>query len=326
MNRIKTAVNRVDIRKFRFWLQLGSFALLVYGGFFAIDLGRELPVFNCGYNRDGAGMCYFLPLQHQLARPWPRLFSLASLSVLSAFGLFLLWFIVLNKAWCGYICPLGTLQDWITALRKRMRIRYSTYSATQFQHLSKIKYVLLLLMLLIPIGIGGDMVGAEWRGAFCKICPGRMIMPLFTGDVSQWTIDFSSTTTMILTALGMVITGLFFIGAFFKKRFFCLFCPMSAMHYIFSKFAFIKLVKDGDKCTRCGDCYRVCDMEIRPIADDVESRDILKDDCILCLKCVAACPEEGCLKVNLLGKTLFEATEHGFAKRMNTELSEKTEQ
>jgi len=230
---------------------------------------------------------------------------------------------VLNKAWCGYICPLGTIQDWLTGLRKRMKIRYSRYSATQFAHLSRIKYILLLLMLLIPLGIGGDMVGGEWRSAFCRICPGRMVMPLFTGDVSQWTIDFSSKTTLVLTALGMIITGLFFVGAFFNKRFFCFFCPMSAMHYLFSRFAFIKLVKDGDKCTRCGDCFRVCDMEIRPIADDVDSRDILKDDCILCLKCVAACPEEGCLKVNILGRTVFEATEHGFARRMNTELRDR---
>ncbi len=92
---------------------------------------------------------------------------------------------------------------------------------------------------------------------------------------------------------------------------------MSALQYLFSKPALLNLKKDGDKCTRCGDCYRVCDMEIREIADDVEQPRIMQDDCILCLKCVAACPEDGALKATFLGKTIFESTEAGFIKRMN---------
>jgi len=316
MSKIKKWVNNIDLRRFRFWFQLGSFILLVYGGRLAIDLGNSLPTFSCGYNRENGGVCYLLPLQHQLAQPWSRLFSGMGIAVLTGLATFVLWFIVINKAWCGYVCPLGTIQDWITSLRKKMGIRYSTYSDDQFQKLKVIKYILLLLLIFIPLGIGGQFLSHDLGTPFCKICPGRMIVPMFNGDFSQWVIDFASTEKMILTALGMFITGLFFIGSFIKKRFFCFFCPMSALHYIFAKLSPLKLIKDGDKCTRCGDCYRVCDMEIRPIADDVVSIDILKDDCIMCLKCVAACPEEGCLKVNVFGKTIFEATEAGFKKRM----------
>ncbi len=32
--------------------------------------------------------------------------------------MFMVWFWVLNKSWCGFVCPLGTMQDWLTALRK----------------------------------------------------------------------------------------------------------------------------------------------------------------------------------------------------------------
>ncbi len=51
----KDIINRVDIRKFRFWIQLIAFIIFVYGGYFAIDLGRELPIFSCGYNRECRG-------------------------------------------------------------------------------------------------------------------------------------------------------------------------------------------------------------------------------------------------------------------------------
>jgi ferredoxin-type protein NapH len=316
MKKIRDYINNADIRKFRFWLQLFFFVMFVFGAYFSIDLGHEIPVLSCGYDRENGGMCYFLPLQHQLARPLDLLFSMASITVLIGFLAFVLWFIVFNKAWCGYACPLGTMQDWLTSFRKFFGIRFSTYNQSQFNKLKKIKYFMLALVILAPILVGMGVLGGEWRTAFCEICPGRMITPLFVGDTSQWTIDFSSKSAMVLTALGMIITALFVIGSFFKKRFFCFFCPMSAMHYIFSDAALIRLRKDGDKCTKCGDCYNVCDMQIKDIADDVESTNILRDDCTLCMKCVAACPEEDALHVDILNMKVFTSTKDGFAKRM----------
>lgn len=104
---IKSRIDRVDLRPFRFWFQLAAFIFLVYGGRLAIDLGNNLPTFSCGYNQDGtAGVCYLLPLQHQLAQPWSRLFSPAGFAVLTGFGLFLLWFVVLNKSMVWLCLPL----------------------------------------------------------------------------------------------------------------------------------------------------------------------------------------------------------------------------
>ncbi len=324
MKRIRRFLDYGNLRRFRFIIQTVMFILLIYGAYFSIDLGNEMPVLSCGYDSENGGMCYLLPIQHQLGRPLDILFSMASMGILIGLGTFLLWFIVLNKAWCGFVCPLGTMQDWLTALRKRLGIRYGRYSKEVSYKLRSIKYLLLILLLLLPVAIGSGLIGGEWRAAFCQICPGRMITPLFVGDFSQWAIDFSSKTTMILTALGMAITGMFIAGAFVKRRFFCYFCPMSALHYVFNKFSIMKLKKEGDKCTKCGDCYNVCDMQIRDIADDVKSHDILRDDCILCMKCVAACPEEGCLHADIAGFTLFQSTKEGFSKRMNMDKKEDT--
>lgn len=318
MKRIKDAVNQVDFNRFRFWFQLVAFVLFVYGGYLAIDLGSRLPFFSCGYNQEGrAGVCYLLPLQHQLGRPWAALFSAAGLTVLTGFGVFFLWFIVLNKGWCGFVCPLGTIQDWITSLRQMVGVRYGRYSQGQFSQLTKVKYILLALTILIPLGIGGGFLSHDMSPPFCLICPARMILPLFTGDTSHFTIDFSTKTALVMTALGMVVTALFLVGSFVKKRFFCFLCPMSALHYLISKPALLKLEKDGDKCTRCGDCYRVCDLDIKEIADEVNKKDIMTDDCTLCLKCVASCPEDGALKATFARVTIFESTEAGFVKRMN---------
>ncbi len=314
---LRDAVNHVQFNRFRFWFQFAAFVLFVYGGYISINLGSHMPFFSCGYNQEGrAGVCYLLPLQHQLGQPWPRLFGMAGIAVLTGFLMFALWFIVLNKGWCGFVCPLGTLQDWLTALRRRIGIRYSTYSQGQFAQLTRVKYLLLALLVLIPLGIGGGLFSHNMSPPFCLICPARMILPMFTGDFSQFTVDFSSKTSMIMTATGVSVMSLFLVGSFVKKRFFCFFCPMSALHYLLSKPALLKLKKDGSKCTRCGDCYNVCDMEIKEIADDVRTANIMTDDCTLCLKCVASCPEKGALQASFAGIPIFVSTEEGFIKRM----------
>ncbi|OHX36370.1 4Fe-4S ferredoxin [Methylomonas sp. LWB] len=314
----KRRFDLINFNRFRFWLQLSFFGFFVYGGFVGIELGNSIPTFSCGYNSAGrAGLCYLMTLQHQMEWPWHKLASAAALTILTGFVAFLLWFVVLNKGWCGFACPLGTIQDWITSLRRLTGIRYSRYSSDQFNRLTYIKYLLLALMFLIPLGIGGGWFSHDMKLPFCAICPGRALIPAFAGNFTHFTVDFSTKAATVMTSLGMIVTGLFFVGCFVKKRFFCFFCPMSALHYLISKPALLTLRKDGDKCTRCGDCYRVCDLEIKAIADDVQNPHIMMDDCIMCLKCVAACPETGALKANFAGQTFFESTEAGFIKRMN---------
>ena len=315
-DRVKKFINNGDLRNVRFWIQLISFILFVYGGYLSINLGSSFPIFACPYNDHTSAICYLISVQHQLSLPLNVLFSPAIISFFIGLITFIAWFMILNKTWCGFVCPFGTLQDWITSLRKKMNIRLSIYTQSQFDELSKLKYVFLIIVFFFPLLIGAGAISNNWSATFCQMCPARVISPMFSGDLSQWRVDFSSTTSMILTALGISFASLFFVGSFIKKRFFCFFCPMSALHYIFANTSIIKFKKDGSKCTRCGDCYAVCDMQIKDIADDVTSKNILRDDCILCLKCVAACPEDDALHFDILNIKAFSSTREGFEKRM----------
>ena len=321
MHSLRRAINHTNLSRFRFWFQAVSFVLLVYGGYLAINVGNELPTFACAFLDHRGGSCYLYGFQHQMGTSFKSYFSGRGIGIFLGLLTFFGFFIIFNKAWCGFVCPLGTIQDWLTALRNKFKISYSNYSEPIFQRLSKIKYILLALLILIPMAIGNSFLGLpklnhDFGVPFCMICPGRTLLPLFNGDFSQLAIDLSSKTKMIFTALGLLITGIFLAGSFVKKRFFCLFCPMSAFHYIFAQAALLRLSKDGAKCTRCGNCYRACDVGIRAIADDLEHINIVKDDCMMCFKCVEMCPEEGCLKIKFLGIPLYESTEEGFFKRM----------
>jgi len=321
MNGLRRFLNNGDINRFRMWFQLAAFVLLIYGGYLALDISNSIPAFSCVFADSRAGACYLYPLQHQMNMPWGQFPGGRGIGFAVGLVTFILLFILFNKAWCGYACPLGTVQDWISKSRASLGIRFSLYTDATFRRLKGIKYALLALLVLLPLGISNSFFGAprlphDLATSYCMICPGRTVLPLFTGDASQLAIDFSSKTMTVLTGLGMAITGIFFAGSFVKKRFFCLFCPMSALQYAFSKAGLLRLTKNGAKCTRCGNCSRVCDVGIREIADDVTSRNIVQDDCMMCFKCVAVCPEERCLSVTFIGLPVYEATAEGFTHRV----------
>ncbi len=329
MKKISRFLYNADIDRFRFWVQIISFALMIYGGYLAIDIGTHVPTFACPYASGAGGTCYLFPLQHQANMPVAQLAGPRGIGLLTGLAGFFLFFIVFNKAWCGFVCPLGAIQDWISRIRVAFGIRYSTYSPETFHRLKKIKYGLLLLLILLPLLMSNSFFGLprlshDFANPYCMVCPARTVLPLFSADASQWMVDFSSTTKMILTALGMAVTGLFLIGAFVKRRFFCLFCPMSALQYLFSKAGLLRMTKAGAKCTRCGNCQRVCDMGIREIAESTDSGNIVQDDCMMCFKCVAACPEEDCLKVTFLGVPVYLSTEQGFYHRATREYARET--
>ncbi len=320
MKRIQTYINSANISRFRVVFQILAFLLLIYGGYASIHIGTSIPTFACPYNQESPGTCYLISAQHQLHNTWADLSGFRGKAFLIGFFTFIGLFLVINKAWCGYVCPLGTLQDWITKLRSLLGVKYSRYDDLSFKRLKTIKFVLLFLLVVIPLGMSNSLFGLpllshDLGAPFCQICPGRVITPLFIGDISQVNIDFTNTTTMVMSALGILVLALFFVGSYFKRRFFCFFCPMSALHSLFSRIGFLRLNKKGENCTRCGNCYRVCDVGIKAIADDLEHTFMVKDDCMMCLKCVEACPENDCLKATFLSVPVYSSTEEGFFKR-----------
>ncbi len=320
MNKIRKYINNSNISRFRFIFQILAFILLIYGGYLSIYIGQSTPTFACPYGPGSPGTCYVISIQHQLHSTWASLLSFRGIAFLTGLLSFVLLFIIFNKAWCGYMCPLGTIQDWITKLRVSFGIRYSRYDNLSFKRLKTIKYIVLFLLIIIPLGMSNSIFGLphishDMSAPFCQVCPGRVVTPLLSGDTSQLVIDFTNPTTMIMSSLGIIVLALFFIGSFFKKRFFCFFCPMSALHFLFSKIAFLRLNKIGENCTKCGNCYRVCDVGIKEIAEDIDHKYMVKDDCMLCLKCIEACPENDCLEVAFIKMPLFTSTEEGFFKR-----------
>ncbi len=91
-----------------------------------------------------------------------------------------------------------------------------------------------------------------------------------------------------------LIPLLMFFGYLWGSRFFCRnVCPIGGLLRIYSKFGFLKIKIDQDKCTDCSACTRNCQMNVN-IDKYVKagSASIKDGDCILCGDCIDGCPKK----------------------------------
>jgi polyferredoxin len=114
------------------------------------------------------------------------------------------------------------------------------------------------------------------------------------------------------TVYSLIFVALTVVGSFVIRRVWCRFCPTGSSIAIVNRFRGFKwtpvlhLDKDEKKCTKCGICKRVCPVQVTEVYEQKGGK-IATSMCMLCMRCVEMCPYEGCLKVDLAGKTVFKS-------------------
>ncbi len=243
-----------------------------------------VPGFNC-YSCPGAvGACPLGAIQNALASAGHR----AGWYVL---GILLLYGVMLGRTVCGWICPLGWIQELLHKIPTPKK-RKSLVTRT----LTWLKYIVLAVFVIaLPLwyGLAYDLP----LPGFCKyICPagtleGAMgLLPTNPGFFSMLGILFTRKfVIMLIIALACV----------FCYRSFCRFlCPLGAIYGLFNRVNLIGVKVDADRCTQCGACVRHCEMDVRRVGDH---------ECIHCGKCMAHC-SRGAISIRA-GKITLKAPE-----------------
>ena len=117
--------------------------------------------------------------------------------------------ILFSKLFCGYLCPVGTIEDLLTRIRKALGIRTEGPKAgSAFDAVLRIvKYVLLFVVFYFSVSASE---------LFCKkLDPYYATATAFKGEIVLW---------MALTTVGIVL-----LCGLFIKRFWCRYiCPLAA--------------------------------------------------------------------------------------------------
>ena len=314
------------IRKF---IQLISFIFLVYGsaviGTYAADkISQSLPALSCAYDMKTGDYCTLIPFQHQMDHRIGRAIE-AGTDVMKAlvpffitFVTFLLMFVVLNKAFCGWICPLGFFQEMLSIIGRKLGLQQrESVSEEKVKKIRPIKWAMLgLLVFGFPLLTGLGFMDESLGSPYCSICPSRIMTTLMTGDVSQLYVDTSSTGYMILSIIADFLFGLILALGLTVRQPFCRICPMLALHAVFRKVGLVRLVKNAKpRCEKCGLCAKACPMDIKEIHTDMENKDVLFPDCTLCGRCVEFCPDKDVLMMKYTVFPIFKADPAYFKQR-----------
>lgn len=266
-------------------------------------LNVNLPVTSCYYQHRGLFTgCGLAFITEHLTWLTPLVYIIPQLLIL------LVLMFAFGRLWCGWVCPFGFLSDMLTFLRRATGLDHWQLSRRWRNALVWIKYGLLTASVVIALIAALRSFGSERQSmllAFCQICLGRYVSPLLSGASVCWT-NFASAFTATLTFLGFVVVAFFFVGLFVRRAY-CRICPIGGLSALFNRIGLVSLEKLAQKCTNCGACARVCPVDNLTVLDTMKDGSVDACECTLCLRCVDACPEPGCLELRLATKRIVQS-------------------
>jgi polyferredoxin len=224
-----------------------------------------------------------------------------------ALGMILLT-LVFGRAWCGWLCPLGTTLDLIP-LRRKNRVREALPVPDGWR---KVKSILLIAILTAAIFTNltlliFDPITIFFRSLTISVFPALdhifgaletvfgsvpvLADPLAWMDNALRPAIFPLSPSLYGYAF---LYGLFFLGIIglnrIAHRFWCRYlCPLGAMLGWISKVAIFKRQVTGE-CRDCALCARDC-----PVGTIRAERDYTSDpgECTVCMECLGSCKLKG---------------------------------
>jgi polyferredoxin len=184
--------------------------------------------------------------------------------------------IVAGAAFCGWICPFGTLQDGLTWLREKMRLPEVRVPQRIDHWLRYGRFVVLAAILYMTIS-----TVTLW---FANYDPYRTIFGL------GWLFEFNLAEHWPAYLIAVAILLL----SFFIPRFWCKYtCPLGGALSILGHFSLLRISRAETTCKGCALCNVPC-----PVGIDVATANpMVNTNCIGCMACVDACPRHGTLEV-----------------------------
>lgn len=323
--------------RFRLFIQIVMLLLTVYGsnvvGFYMAEkISNALPALSCAFDQQNGAYCVLIPTQHQLhhrvgealVKAQQLTFQMV-LPLLFTLLTFFTFFVVLSKVFCGWICPLGTIQELINKLGRRLNLPLRRFEDGSVSKVRPVKWLMLIVLVLaLPLLAGLGVTPHATGDAYCQVCPSRLATTLLTANTDQMAIRTGSTLDFAFGAIANTLFGFMLVAAFAVRQPFCRICPMLSFNATFQRLSPMRLVKkQHDKCDKCGICAKACPMDIHEIASEHGSK-AFHEDCTLCGRCVEFCPDDGVIQMKWGPLTLFGSSREYYKQRMKGEMPDGT--
>jgi polyferredoxin len=288
---------------------------------FFLLLFLGLLIFTTLHSRAGSGSDIHLRAPVRLFFEWDPLVAVANALAGHALYRGLLWSLVilvptlfLGRFFCGWICPMGTLQHFVGNQPSESKRGKRRLESNRYKRWQTVKYVVLLAGLIAAF-FGSAVIG--WLDPFSLLVRslGLSLLPAFNFALRALVTPLEHSSIAIVKtggkllhsglqatvmdfrqpqfAQGLILGILFLVilaASLRVTRFWCRsICPLGALLGFVSRWSVLGLAKDPDKCNNCNKCLLHCQGGDDPIGG-VPWR---KSECVMCMNCVGICPEDG---------------------------------
>jgi len=262
----------------------------------------------------------------RLPIPYPSIFLQSDplvglLDILTSHALYrgLFWCLViliptffLGRFFCGWICPLGTLNHFLSSWKSERKRGPERLERNRYKKWQTLKYYILIASLVLAV-LGSSLAGIMDPISLMERSLATSWFPAinYALDAMVTTLRHSSTAPMPMRSVGSFVQvaltetllsfrqphfrQAFFLGAIFLvilalnlrvTRFWCrALCPLGALLGIVSRWSILGLEKDASHCDNCNRCLLHCQGGDDPLPN-AKWR---KAECHLCFNCVAEC-------------------------------------
>ena len=234
------------------------------------------------------------------ARHWfawmPKLQALEAvlaLNVAVIVGLIVLT-LVFGRIYCSVICPLGIMQDIFGWLGKKVKKNRYTYS----KEVKWLRYpVLALFIIALVAGVGSLFQLLAPYSAFGRIATnllqpvwqaGNNVLASIAEHYDSYAFYHSNIwvramPSLIIAAVTLIILA---ILAWRNGRTYCnTICPVGTVLSFFSRFSFLKIHFDTEKCRNCSLCSKNC----KAACIDFKTHSVDYSRCVVCGDCIESC-------------------------------------
>jgi polyferredoxin len=193
---------------------------------------------------------------------------------------FLAMAFLFRKAFCGWLCPVGTVSEYLWLTGRKILGRNFHLPGWIDVPLRGLKYLLLGFFVWAVSSMSAGAIAAFMRSPYGVIADVKMLN--FFRHIGQ---------------TGLIVLGILVIASVLVQNFWCRYlCPYGALLGITSLFSPMRIRRNTAACIDCAKCAKAC-----PSALPVDKLVSIKSaECTGCLECVAVCPAKGALQISPL--------------------------
>ncbi len=184
-----------------------------------------------------------------------------------------------GRAFCGWVCPLGTLNDAVGTLRKRPRATRREVNLPR--PLFRSKYPLLATLLTAAL-LGTLLLGLLDPLSLLVRGLQGILGPLASGiGLALYPHGAPPGDVVSASLLAAILLGNLVVPRLWCRSL----CPLGALLALLSRWTPFGIRRDPNRCTRCGVCEESCGGAATP------SEQVRRPECVLCMNCRTVCPE-----------------------------------